>query len=808
MTQFLIIFICLLFFNYYIMKTFFPPEQGGKKETDSIAQVEEKIQSQELEPVEPQATAPVESEKPTENAAESTPAAKPAEPVAEPVAVEEPAEEILTLGSADAKSPYRMLVTLTNRGAAVACVEMNEKRLESMSSGPDFKGGYLGVLNIQKEPQDLAEEVQAAENVGVLVQVVGQGTPARQAGLQVGDRILRVDETEVFTFSQLREVVRCRKPGTEVTLGVLRTGSEKEEKIPVVLTREPAEIIRPENGDPLSFLTTLSKFGKLSLDSPHAEIGDRIATTDAEGLQNYLNLELPGIAMRSRCWEVESRTEESVTFLHRIPHYGLEIRKTYTLAQTPEQERENEIYKSYHLTFQIQVKNIGTMERSLAIQQDGPNGLPTEGYWFCSKVSRKWFQMVGIRDIIIGFADASTPTTVACTDIAKGNWGVYELNETRPVKYLGVDAQYFSSILIPSAEAGNAGIKQYTTLRSGNVPDPWVITTNTSCRVRCNEKTLQPGESASQEFTIFLGPKRPELLSQYSLDNVVYYGWFSWIAVLLSGILHFFYSFVGNYGIAIILLTILVRVLMFPLSKKQVMGALIMQKLQPEMKKIQEKFEDPMERQRAQMELFRKHNYNPMTGCWVMFIQLPIFIALYRSLLVDVELRQAPLFSEAIRFCSNLAAPDMLFNWTDYVWTTISTGYGFFGLGPYLNLLPILTIAIFIAQQKMFMPPALDDQARMQQNIMKYMMIFMGFVFFKVPSGLCIYFIISSLWGLAERQLMPKVEHLETVPGVVDITARPVEKKESFSQKIARLAGQKQEVKETPMERNRRRKRK
>ena len=79
-----------------------------------------------------------------------------------------------------------------------------------------------------------------------------------------------------------------------------------------------------------------------------------------------------------------------------------------------------------------------------------------------------------------------------------------------------------------------------------------------------------------------------------------------------------------------------------------------------------------------------------------------------------------------------------------------------FALGPYFNLLPLLTIVLFIVQQKMFMPPAADEQAAMQQKMMKYMMIFMGVMFFKVASGLCIYFIASSLWGLAERRFLPK----------------------------------------------------
>ena len=113
------------------------------------------------------------------------------------------------------------------------------------------------------------------------------------------------------------------------------------------------------------------------------------------------------------------------------------------------------------------------------------------------------------------------------------------------------------------------------------------------------------------------------------------------------------------------MLTVVVRGAMFPVSRKQALSAQKMQELQPQIKALTEKYKNnPQERQRAQMELFRKHNYNPLAGCLPMFIQLPIFVGLYRSLMVDVELRDAPLISQAVRWCSNLAAPDMLLQYS------------------------------------------------------------------------------------------------------------------------------------------------
>jgi YidC/Oxa1 family membrane protein insertase len=196
---------------------------------------------------------------------------------------------------------------------------------------------------------------------------------------------------------------------------------------------------------------------------------------------------------------------------------------------------------------------------------------------------------------------------------------------------------------------------------------------------------------------------------------------------------------------------------MFPLTRKQALNAQKMQELQPEMKRITEKYKGDMEkRSKALQELYRKQKYNPLAGCLPLFIQLPIFIGLYRALMTDVALRQAPLISSSFPWATNLAAPDMLWRWDQAIpipFLTSTSGW----LGPYLNVLPLVTVVLFVVQQKMFMPPPTDAQSAMQQKIMKYMMVFMGFLFFKVPSGLCLYFIVSSLWGLGERKLLPKL---------------------------------------------------
>src|SRR6185295_10157760 len=119
------------------------------------------------------------------------------------------------------------------------------------------------------------------------------------------------------------------------------------------------------------------------------------------------------------------------------------------------------------------------------------------------------------------------------------------------------------------------------------------------------------------------------------------------------------------------------------------------QALKPEMDRINEKYKNDLQKKsEATRELYAKHNINPLGGCLPLFLQMPIFIGLWRALMVDVELRQSPLFGPHIRWCSNLAAPDMFWNWSSIMPDFITHGQGLFSLGPYLNILPIVTVSI------------------------------------------------------------------------------------------------------------------
>jgi YidC/Oxa1 family membrane protein insertase len=656
-----------------------------------------------------------------------------------PAVEDELEEKYFSLGSADSTKPFRMVATLTSRGAALERVELNGPRFMAL----EVRSGYMGYL----APID--------GKGGALVRVVGASTPADLAGIQPGDVITKLDDRQITGASELLDALAGTRPRQTVKVTVRR--GEEQRQFDVTLARTPAQVIRPEQDtipldivkpgahDPLSVLLTLD------------EVDERRVLPSAE--------ELADVRLRGVNWKGDKLNDHTIQFERIVAKYNLKVIKRYQLAQSdPSIEGPQ---ADHHLTITIELQNLDQDKpRDLAYRLDGPTGLPTEGWWFLNRISTSW-SGVGTRDVALRFED-NPATLISSLKIAEGTVDEEKRPETdkAPLVYAGVDSQYFAAVLLPQRAAPNdVWFSEIKPLRVGEVPKdvPRRKLTNVTCRLVSTKLHLEPGESAKHEFQLFVGPKQPALLAQYGTDNttleqLVYFGWSIWgvVAAFLTKVLHFFYGIVGNYGIAIIMLTVLVRLCMFPLSRKQALSAQKMQELQPEMKKINEKFKGNNEaRARAMQELWRKHNYNPMGGCLLAFVQLPIFIGLYRALMIDVELRGAPLFSESIRWCSDLSAPDMLFHWGNW-WPQYlfgETGW----LGPYFNVLPLITIALFLVQQKMFMPPATDEQTAMQQKVMTWMMVFMGILFYKVASGLCLYFIASSLWGIGERKLLPKM---------------------------------------------------
>jgi YidC/Oxa1 family membrane protein insertase len=208
------------------------------------------------------------------------------------------------------------------------------------------------------------------------------------------------------------------------------------------------------------------------------------------------------------------------------------------------------------------------------------------------------------------------------------------------------------------------------------------------------------------------------------------FGFFKWLCVLLVPTLNFFHALLPNYGVAIILLTLLVRIIFWPLTHKSTESMKRMQAIQPRLKEIQAQFKsEPQKLQQETWALYREHKVNPMSSCLPMLIQIPVFIALFTVLRSAVELRFAPFL-----WIADLSEPENLFP-------------GLLPLVPALNILPFFMAGTMLLQSKL--TPAMGDPA--QQKMMMWMMpAMMLFMFYSMPSALVLYWTVSQVLAIVQ----------------------------------------------------------
>lgn len=252
------------------------------------------------------------------------------------------------------------------------------------------------------------------------------------------------------------------------------------------------------------------------------------------------------------------------------------------------------------------------------------------------------------------------------------------------------------------------------------------------------EADLIPAGSTKQySYSLYFGPKKLSVLTStgHSLDRIVNFGWFDVVAKPTLHLLNFIYGFTGNYGVAIILVTILMKTLLWPIAQKGMKSMKNMQKIQPKMAQLREKYKDESARlNQEMMNLYKTYKVNPLGGCLPMLLQIPVFFALYKVLLQAIELRHAPF----MLWITDLSAPDRL-------WIGLNL--------PFLGGIPVLTLLMggsMFLQQKMT-PTAADPT---QAKIMMFMPIIFTFMFLNFASGLVLYWFINNLLSIGQQYLI------------------------------------------------------
>lgn len=487
--------------------------------------------------------------------------------------------------------------------------------------------------------------------------------------------------------------------------------------------------------------------------------------------------------------------------------YYLKITKTYTLAP-----------KDYHIGLRIAIQRLPGGEKGkgqLRYQISGPRGLPIEGEWYTSIY----------RAAIIGWKDNKEKLRRQYEDAAsigakRGGEAVNHGDNT--LKYMAVTNQYFASAVCIDDQAKEIGA----------VEQPWAYVRATTelpfdqkqnpnapyfddITVRAASETIDLAPTdppVVHSYLIYNGPAKVGLLKLMAYDpqrrvdealvdrykdsltlstitdfrSETWLGrflsaiWWSDLVIACTNLMHLLLALIHyvlpDWALSIIVVTVFVRLLLFYPSRRQTAMSLrmmeIQKKLQPELEKLQAKYKDDLNTyNREKMRLMMAHGVNPfamMGGCLLLLAQMPIMMGLYFCLQESVFFRL-----ESFLWINNLAAPDMLIWWGEnipYISTPEDIGSILY-FGPYFNLLPVLAVGLMLYHQAKMMPPATDPQAEQQRMMMKIMMVMMAFFFYKVAAGLALYFIISTLWGILERQFIPKPKiNLDEPAGMISAT--------------------------------------
>jgi YidC/Oxa1 family membrane protein insertase len=337
------------------------------------------------------------------------------------------------------------------------------------------------------------------------------------------------------------------------------------------------------------------------------------------------------------------------------------------------------------------------------------------------------------------FKDAATPPK---TFSSTGGW-------------VGITDKYWMAAVIPPQNETYNGAYLGSDINPG--------TKAYQANYRLAARTIAPGATTAVTHKLFAGAKVVDILRGYEksqgvsrFDKAVDWGWFWFITQPLFWLLDVFYKFIGNFGLAILMLTVVVKLLFFPLANTSFKSMSKMKKVQPEMERLKKLHsDDPQKQQMAIMEMYKREKVNPVAGCVPLLIQIPVFFSLYKVLYVTIEMRQAPFYG----WIHDLSAPDP---------TSIINLFGLLPFNPQ-NVLPgflaVLSIGIWpilygltqFVQTKLNPPPPDPVQAKM----FLYMPLIFTFMFATFPAGLVIYYAWNNLLTVAQQWYIMHKEGVE-----------------------------------------------
>jgi len=312
------------------------------------------------------------------------------------------------------------------------------------------------------------------------------------------------------------------------------------------------------------------------------------------------------------------------------------------------------------------------------------------------------------------------------------------------VKWFGYSEKYFMSTFLPETGA-DTGVHLSPSSKKGQV----------KAQFNYPPDTIPAGGKAVRNWEVYMGPLEYDLVQPVgdSLEEAINYGWIAFLAKPLLDLLKFINTYVHNYGISIIIITVLIRVVFLPLTIRSMVSMkkvqLKMEKIKPKVDDLKEKYKDDKTKQNSElMKLYSAHGVNPLAslgGCMPMLIQIPVFIALYDVLLHSIDLRHS-----AFLWIQDLSAPETLFDIP--------------GIGIPFRVLPLLMgVSWFISQKMTPMAAAPgNENMQLQMKMMQFMPIIFTVMFWSLPSGLILYWTVSNILSIGQQIYVNRIVHTPT----------------------------------------------
>jgi YidC/Oxa1 family membrane protein insertase len=309
--------------------------------------------------------------------------------------------------------------------------------------------------------------------------------------------------------------------------------------------------------------------------------------------------------------------------------------------------------------------------------------------------------------------------------------------------FVGITDKYWAAAAVPDQNAPFTG--SFTERDQGS-------TKVYQANILGDQRTIEPGATSETMQRLFAGAKEVRVVDGYkdsqhikNFDLLIDWGWFYFITKPLFNVLDFFYHLVGNFGVSILIVTVLLKTLFFPLANKSYRSMAKMKAVQPEMTAIRERYaDDKMKQQQALMELYKKEKINPVAGCWPVLIQIPVFFALYKVLFVTIEMRHAPFFG----WIHDLAAPDP------------TSVFNLFGLLPFdPGTVPVIGHFLLLGAWPLIMGVTMWLQMKMnpeppdpvQKQVFSWMPVIFTFMLGSFPAGLVIYWAWNNLLSVTQQ---------------------------------------------------------